>query len=323
MIKVTVLSGETVRAEASPFSALRGPQGPQGEQGPQGPQGPRGEQGPKGDTGPQGPKGPQGPQGPKGETGDTGPQGPKGNDYVLTDADKQDIAGKVDLSGTVSDVQDANGNSFVTDRVAKIPTSSDTQVGLMTSNSPYGLAHIGNGSWRISPATNTNIDSRAANYRPIISSNLDYAVKAAMCDGKGAAWTADEQKAARERMGIPGDYELLRDITIEEDIAAINLGDVQSKDAILILNSASGCGGTPYYSSTSGLLFYAGSGAIIYSLTHISRLSVETTARTSQNPYSKCDKFLAESVDANVGVLTLFGNISAITAGTNIKIYVR
>ena len=31
---------------------------------------------------------------------------------------------------------------------------------------------------------------------------LDYAVKAAMCDGEGAAWTAAEQAAARERMGI-------------------------------------------------------------------------------------------------------------------------
>lgn len=31
-------------------------------------------------------------------------------------------------------------------------------------------------------------------------------------------WTADEQAAARERMGIPGDYELIADVTTEEDV---------------------------------------------------------------------------------------------------------
>lgn len=34
----------------------------------------------------------------------------------------------------------------------------------------------------------------------------------------GAAWTTAEQKAARERMGIPGDYELIEEITISEAI---------------------------------------------------------------------------------------------------------
>lgn len=37
----------------------------------------------------------------------------------------------------------------------------------------------------------------------------------------GTAWTADEQAAARERMGIPGDYELIEEITLEEDVAAV------------------------------------------------------------------------------------------------------
>ena len=47
-------------------------------------------------------------------------------------------------------------------------------------------------------------------------------VKDAMCDGKGAAWTADEQAAARERMGIPGDYVLIEEITLEEDVGYIS-----------------------------------------------------------------------------------------------------
>lgn len=37
--------------------------------------------------------------------------------------------------------------------------------------------------------------------RPITPSCMDYAVKAAMCDGKGAAWTDAERLAALARMG--------------------------------------------------------------------------------------------------------------------------
>ena len=51
-----------------------------------------GPKGDKGDTGPQGPKGETGEQGPQGEQGIQGEQGPAGADYVLTAADKQEIA---------------------------------------------------------------------------------------------------------------------------------------------------------------------------------------------------------------------------------------
>lgn len=102
-----------------------GPKGDTGEQGPQGeagPQGPKGDKGDPGETGPQGPQGEPGIQGPKGDTGEKGdrgeqgPQGPagqNGNDYVLTDADKQQIAGLVDLTNyaTTTYVDNAVANS--------------------------------------------------------------------------------------------------------------------------------------------------------------------------------------------------------------------
>lgn len=75
-----------------------GQQGPQGKQGIQGERGPKGEQGIQGVQGPKGDKGDQGAKGEKGDTGATGPQGPAGTngadgkDYVLTDADKEEIA---------------------------------------------------------------------------------------------------------------------------------------------------------------------------------------------------------------------------------------
>lgn len=106
----------SVRLVPGVYVPVPGPQGetgatgPQGQAGPTGATGPQGEQGPKGDaftyddftpeqlaalTGPQGP---QGETGPKGETGAQGPQGPQGEagaDYILTSADKAEIADTV------------------------------------------------------------------------------------------------------------------------------------------------------------------------------------------------------------------------------------
>lgn len=100
-----------------------GPKGDPGTQGPQGeigPQGLKGDKGDPGEIGPQGPQGIQGPQGPQGDPGAQGPQGPagqNGNDYVLTDADKQQIAGLVDLTNyaTTTYVDNAVSNIQVPD----------------------------------------------------------------------------------------------------------------------------------------------------------------------------------------------------------------
>ena len=115
----------------------KGDTGPQGPKGDTGPQGPKGDKGDKGDTGPkgdpgergvrgiQGLQGEQGPQGPKGDKGDPGergvrgiqglqgeqgPQGPKGDkgdDYVLTPADKEEIA---EMAVELVDVPGYGGN---------------------------------------------------------------------------------------------------------------------------------------------------------------------------------------------------------------------
>ena len=56
-------------------------------------------------TGPQGVPGPAGPAGPAGESGPAGPAGPQGNNYVLTDADMQEISGMVLSSGEIAQMQ--------------------------------------------------------------------------------------------------------------------------------------------------------------------------------------------------------------------------
>lgn len=105
-----------------------GETGPQGEQGPAGPQGEKGEKGDTGSVGPQGPQGEVGPQGPagkdgekgadgaqgpkgdKGDKGDAGSQGPAGKDgkdYVLTSADKTEIA---EMAAEMVDVPGGGGS---------------------------------------------------------------------------------------------------------------------------------------------------------------------------------------------------------------------
>ena len=82
----------------------RGETGPRGLTGQAGPKGDKGDKGERGETGAAGAVGPQGPEGPKGEKGDkgaTGPAGANGKDYVLTEADKQEIAGMVEVPGGV------------------------------------------------------------------------------------------------------------------------------------------------------------------------------------------------------------------------------
>lgn len=95
------------------IEAIRGPKGDKGDTGEQGPKGAdgtmkfedltaeqkaslKGDTGEKGDKGDVGEKGETGPQGPAGKDGQDGRDG---QDYILTEADKQEIAGMVEVSG--------------------------------------------------------------------------------------------------------------------------------------------------------------------------------------------------------------------------------
>ena len=243
--------GEPGRDGATGSQGPQGERGPAGETGAQGPMGPQGIQGQKGDKGD---PGADGQTGPKGDTGDTGPQGPAGQDGApgkdgspgytpqrgtdyWTDADKaeivQDVLGEVEQnpSGKVADVQ-ANGASIVNeDGVAVIPNTANGVYGLVrVGNSANGEMHVGNTNGRsilrYPVATNAGITARksqGSQYGGVIaSSNIDFAVKAAMTDGKGADWTEDEQAAARTRMGA---------VSLEEVLAALPVYNGEVADA--------------------------------------------------------------------------------------------
>ena len=97
---ITFRDGETFQ-EKYDSGELKGDKGDRGEQGPQGIQG---------EVGPQGPQGPQGIPGEPGKDGIDGVNGVDGKDgadYVLTEADKQEIAGLV-----ISSIPSAEGVEY-------------------------------------------------------------------------------------------------------------------------------------------------------------------------------------------------------------------
>jgi len=119
------------------------------------------------------------------------------------------------------DVQ-IDGKSIVQNGVAEIPVVKDYNTkGLVKLGGIYnGLTADDNGVLRVNTYSQSLINGRSPNV-PICAKYLDDSVKAAMCDGKGAAWTTDEQVAARERMGL--NATLISRIVIEEEVSVIKL----------------------------------------------------------------------------------------------------
>ena len=114
------------------------------------------------------------------------------------------------------DVQ-IDGESIVQDGVANIPIANGFgKTGIVRLAESLGVkwSYANGGGLSIDYATIDNISNRVSSNRPIIPYHLGYAVKAAMCDGKGAPWTAEEQAAARERMGITSTLMSFNDQTI-------------------------------------------------------------------------------------------------------------
>lgn len=234
----------------------------------------------------------------------------------------------------VHDVQVA-GNSIVTDGIANIPIATVDSFGLIrASRYDTGIQLDPSGYLKISPASNDAVDGRYM-FRPITPMYLDYAVKAAMCDGKGAAWTADEQAAARERMGIDKSYELIEEITLEEDVNAIirewgSLGTLY-KSVILFLSATASTSSDATWVSFGFKNWLPDS--VRFADTFITTSSRNTTFKADdyngikiviygyENKYSGI-KGVSNAAGKGIGFLDIRRSNSAlIPAGTNIKIY--
>ncbi len=105
-----------------------------------------------------------------------------------------------------------------------IPLANKARPGVVK---PYnkGIVVETDGVIRTDYATEDNIrvrhipdaGNRKNSFRPITTANLDCAVKAALCDDQGDAWTASEKSAARARLGLTGD-------------TLTHLGDIVTRD---------------------------------------------------------------------------------------------
>ena len=149
--------------------------------------------GEKGDTGEQGVKGEKGDKGDKGEKGD---KGDAGDAYILTPADKEEIAGMIDVpseiddtagtgdtnkawsadkithelesAGSVKDVT-VNGESIVDSEsgVAELPIASSNNLGLVKVNTSYGLNIYSNGIIRIWGASDEELKNGTSQIKPL------------------------------------------------------------------------------------------------------------------------------------------------------------
>lgn len=92
-----------------------------------------------------------------------------------------------------------NGESIVENGIAEMPMMGTGKSGLIQFKGGYGLQLIGN-YLLVRGTTETEIANRTGTRSPILAnSTLDYAVKAAMCDGKGDTWTDTEKTGAWTR----------------------------------------------------------------------------------------------------------------------------
>lgn len=192
---------------------------------------------------PEGRPGRDGAPGAKGDKGDPGEQGPKGDPGSDASVTAENIQSALGYA-PVKDVQVA-GTSVLADGVANVPMTDVDVFGAIKFGAAQSTGFwVNNGVPYLSYATDAEISGRTGQRKTIVCTNLDYAVKAAMCDGKGAAWTSAEQAAARSRMGLDKSYELIEEITVGEDDVTLVERDVDITRLYLMITGVSGRTGT-------------------------------------------------------------------------------
>lgn len=134
----------------------------------------------------------------------------------------KEIASLKGSDATATDVR-INGSSIVVDGVADIqiasPGASGNSIpGLFNPSAIFDKGSDGRHSL-VAPKS-ADFNNRTSS-KAILVNTIDAAVKAAMCDGKGAAWTDAERLAARQRIGLGGDFELIEEITIGEGVHSV------------------------------------------------------------------------------------------------------
>ena len=106
--------------------------------------GPQGPAGPQGEPGKDGAQGPAGKDGVDGKDGEPGAQGEPGADYVLTEADKQEIAGMVEVQGGDCLLSEGAGtNSIRTPSATSAGGNYSIVLGMSSSSSGHRNSILG------------------------------------------------------------------------------------------------------------------------------------------------------------------------------------
>lgn len=107
---------------------------------------------------------------------------------------------KPDFSNYIKDVQ-INNQSIVIGNMARIPIAGINNLGVVKIDSDLGVKITTDGRLSLNPATNYIIDQHIDINAPITVGNMDYAIRASLCDGKQEEWSEKDQLAARSRIG--------------------------------------------------------------------------------------------------------------------------
>lgn len=208
-----------------------------------------------------------------------GEKGDPGDDYVLTQQDKEDIAELV--GAPVTDVQ-VNGTSVLDAQgVAEIPLATNYNTGVVrVSAGSDGIAIAQNGGIYISRASDTHLKAGTDNFKPIVASNQHvstfYGLAKAAGDTAQSASSntvgnyTDEAKAAIQQMlGVPS----------TDDIPEVPVTDVQI-DGTSILD-AQGVANVPTASGSAlGVVKYNADYGILVVTTGTNKGQMRTTQPT-------------------------------------------
>lgn len=182
----------------------------------------------KGDTGATGAQGPQGATGATGAKGDTGNSGVYCGETAPTDPNVNVWINPTDDETAVTDVQ-LNGTSVVTNGVANVPIASSSNLGVVKSESGYGI-FINNQTGRLytDKATTNQAKAGTDQFRPIVPYNQHESAFYGLAKASGntdqssssnavGTYTEDAKVKIQKMLGIyVPPFELLNEITLEE-----------------------------------------------------------------------------------------------------------
>lgn len=271
----------------------------------------------------------------------TRPEGAKVGQIFKVQAVNEDgtlVLEAVDMPrGDVKDVQ-INGTSIVGENgVAEIPNAKNGIAGLVAPYKPLGTNVQRNGILSADSMTTGEYDKASVSAfigKGTLETSKYNIVKKALSDGKGEAWTVEEQYAARERMGI-GDWELIEEITLTETANVTRTttpdgktyADCNFKDFLICIENSSDVGSKYAYiyriqddvehTAATALNVNAGENGIVYTRLITDGISEYGYYKTSSDGYIQPSRQGACLFSGCINRII----ISGCTSGTIIKIY--